>query len=932
MFVGRDREFAFLIDAVGAVGQRGAAVLVSGESGIGKTSLLERVRGHLEARGVRVAQVTAPEDAWQPPYATWESLFAQLGLDPLPLAAPEANGADAAEHRYRLHQHAIAALRILTGTTPAALILDDLQWLEATSRDLLLALIPQLRTLPLAIIGAWRTPLPSHDRGTAAAITTMLRDPAVQRLDLQGFTESDVSAVARALAWEAPAERLRAIRADTGGNPLFVTELVRFLRDAPVAGSSPAVPATITDVVQLRFSRLEEPTRQVLQLAAIFSSGFDYRLLREMSGLDDDTLLDAIDEAIAAAFLREDRSRPERYHFAHAIVRESLVTAWNPSRRARAHRRAAEAIERLYTGRLDEVAGDLALQYFASRSIEGAEPGIGYAMTAAERAAAAFNHAEAAAMLATARELALAEPVTLRAEIQWQLALALAESLQVDRAMDEARLAIRMVAEADAPREHLVHVCWRLGRALKDAGAPPSEWGWAQRQGLDACGACHDLHWARLMLLGDPVATVPNPVLYAARWLGFDREAVAIAGGSDNEEDVVQTIESFDARTPEETRALIARARAWTRPRATLRGLSAAANDLTYRHGEFRLALSIWNEVLALARRIGAVPWQANALNQMTLLHVTLGEFEAARDCSHRADVANRELGPANDGDALHMERDLALAHVLDGDWPHLAAYWLQFIRDPPRGFETQLAVPLYAAMAACAAAHARTGSTRAVEIIDALAGMAAEPGLQQANGVVAWAAEAVIRLNLADRAATFDTLAESLIAAGMGDYPQTSLHLSRARMLQLQGDPLAHTMFDQARETLAMQGQLPLLGIATLEQAIATPPGTERRAALLAEATAHFTRLGMTSWLEQAGKVTALRAEHEPLPAGITRREVEVLTLVAKGFPDRRIADELYVSERTVNAHVRNMLQKTGAGNRTELAAWAKNHRLVEG
>ena len=534
-------------------------------------------------------------------------------------------------------------------------------------------------------------------------------------------------------------------------------------------------------------------------------------------------------------------------------------------------------------------------------------------------------------MLTIASELATTESQAARANIEWRRALALTESLRIDDAVVAAERTIEMWRDTGASPVTVADACWQVAHALKAVGADEAIRNRLQRVGLRALGDRHDIHWARLRLLSDPIEPVPNDALFVARWVGYDAEAQRIARQSDHDEDVAQTIESFDPRNPYQTRNLIAHARAWHQPRATLRGLTAAANDLMYRHSEFRQAMGIWNEVLAIARRIGTIPWQANALNQITLLHVTLGEFDLAVVSKRLADEVNAELGPASDAEALLMERDFALTHYLDGDWPGQASYWLRFVGDPPHGLEAQLAVPLYAAMAAVAASRADGVEARTLRLVDALADIAAVPGIQQVNGVVAWAAEAVARLGASDRAATIDRLTADIIASGMRDYPQTSLALTRARMLTLLDDPLAQRLFDQARETLAAQGQVPLLGIACYEQAMAPTSSIARRKPLLRQAIALFETLGMTTWHERAMAATSAPSDDHPDLAGVTRRELEVLRLVAQGHSNRQVADELYISARTVHAHLRNMLHKTESANRTELASWARGKGILE-
>jgi DNA-binding CsgD family transcriptional regulator len=442
-------------------------------------------------------------------------------------------------------------------------------------------------------------------------------------------------------------------------------------------------------------------------------------------------------------------------------------------------------------------------------------------------------------------------------------------------------------------------------------------------------GDRRDLPWARLRLLGEPLATVPHSTLHVAKWEGFDPAARAIVLQRGTEEDQAQSFESFDVRTSAETRQLIARARGWRHARATLRGLTVAANDLTYRQGQFRPALGIWREMLDLAERVGAVGWQGNALNQITLLQIALGDFPAATATKHRADDVNGMLGEASDADALQMERDFALTCYLDGDWPGVARFWLEFAAEPPLGLEAQLAVPFYAVVAAVAAAHTRTGHDQARQLLDAAASVATIDGVLLANGIAGWGGEAVHLLGDRGRAATFEALARGLMEQGVGDYPQTSLALTRARMMALQGKAETRAWYDRAVVSLTESGQRPLAGIALLERALLPGTAATIRARDLDQAGEIFADLGMTTWRERV--IAAGVGPSEVDLGGLSKREIEVLGLVAQGYSDKRVADTLFISQRTVNAHMRNMLTKTDSANRTELASWAQRIGILE-
>jgi DNA-binding CsgD family transcriptional regulator len=146
-----------------------------------------------------------------------------------------------------------------------------------------------------------------------------------------------------------------------------------------------------------------------------------------------------------------------------------------------------------------------------------------------------------------------------------------------------------------------------------------------------------------------------------------------------------------------------------------------------------------------------------------------------------------------------------------------------------------------------------------------------------------------------------------------------------------------AREAFARARATLEGSGQRPLRAIVDYDegQALARPEVGEvgRAIPLLEVAREAFRSLGMDGWARRAQaalEALAVDAERAIYPVGLSEREAEVLRLIARGHADRQIADELFISPRTVNAHVRNLLTKTERANRTELSIWAVEHGLV--
>ena len=369
--------------------------------------------------------------------------------------------------------------------------------------------------------------------------------------------------------------------------------------------------------------RLSDETQRLLTHASVFTGGFDFAVLPALLERSEDVLLDAIDEALAAKMIEPASSGGERYDFVHAIVRHSLSETWNPSRRVRLHRRAAEALISAYSGREAEHAAELAVQYHRSASLPGAEAGTPFALAAADQAARSFARDRIVHFLRIARDLSGGSDASRRAQILCRLAIAEAEAVLGSEARETADEALAALDEADSSSAARADFLADLAKALKqNAYVDARVWRPLLERGLLLARAEKGRPWAKLMLLNEPVTPVSREIIRAGRWTGFDREAVEIARATGDEEDFARSFESFDPRTRSETDALVDKARSWSRPAAVMYGLTVAANDYQYRYGAFRDATALWEELIALGERYGAINWQAQATNQLTWLHI----------------------------------------------------------------------------------------------------------------------------------------------------------------------------------------------------------------------------------------------------------------------------------------------------------------------
>ena len=246
---------------------------------------------------------------------------------------------------------------------------------------------------------------------------------------------------------------VHALHGETEGNPFFIEEVVRHLREsdqelrADVSLTEAGVPDGVREVTGRRLRRLCPESRQALQVAAVIGREFDYDVLEAVAPLGDDALIAAMEEGVEARVLRE-AGRVGRYAFTHALVRATLYDGLSQLRRARLHGRVGEAISRLRSADLDPHLPQLAHHFAQAAPVEQPERAIDFALAAARRADRLLAWEEAAQHYRAAlraRELAGAHDDPVRGELL--LALGASE----DRAgMEEEARATFQAAAATA--------------------------------------------------------------------------------------------------------------------------------------------------------------------------------------------------------------------------------------------------------------------------------------------------------------------------------------------------------------------------------------------------------------------------------------------------------------------------------------------------
>ena len=228
-------------------------------------------------------------------------------VEDLPAPVPS----DPETERYRLFEAVSRTFAALCRETPVVLVLDDLHWAAKPTVLLLRHLVRRAGTMPLLAVGTFR------DTEGTGALELLADADASSRVALAGLDEPAVRELVGGPGVELDDGLARSIHAGTAGNPFFIGEVMRALTEdgGPRAGWSieaAGVPDGVRSVVRRRLSRLSEVTGRLLVVASVIGGHYHLDVLQSATGLDEDTVLVGMEEALAAGLVAEVRSEERR--------------------------------------------------------------------------------------------------------------------------------------------------------------------------------------------------------------------------------------------------------------------------------------------------------------------------------------------------------------------------------------------------------------------------------------------------------------------------------------------------------------------------------------------------------------------------------------------------------------------------------------------
>ena len=911
MFLGRETEserIAALIDATRD--RHGGSMLVLGDAGIGKSALLRHAVERAEGVPTLWAEGVESESALA--FAGLTSVLRPVfeHMERLPEPQAGALGSALALRTSRPVDRFAVALATLTllaaaaDEAPLLVILDDAHWLDAPSAEALMFAARRISHDAIAIIFAARR----DERRALAA-------PGIPTLELDGLDGDTCTQLLRSSVDAATSSRTGTRLANaSAGNPMVLLELGRSLSRAQLMQSEalpdplPLTPS-LEQIFGHRITNLPEPTRHALAVAAISESGELSEIAEALRTMD--LSFDAIGSAEAAGICRV---QSHRIVFSHPLLRSAAYQAVPAPWRRSAHRALAGALEsaparrawHLAAGTLEpdeDVAGALE-QAAADARVRGAPAAAAHALEAAaqrtpsstgrvQRLLAAgldFHRAgqpsDAARVLdealgMTTDPIGRADLHRLRARVSTlnaspvatrKLLLVEADTVEptdpIRAALMRLDAALLSLPAGDPPQ--VLHNGERAAAVLDQVGGPPAAYAaYAVAIGHLLCGQGR---------IGDPAALRAAESIDAEAAISQDvLEGAYVASG-------VAHFHLWHERHRDAlhlSRALVARAREAS-AMSVLPLALAALSAAEFRCGSWREAYAAASESLTVAEQIGQPNEICNSLARLAHIEAARGMTEARAHAVRAIELA----APLDLGSIITLAGstlgflDLSLGQTQDAI--------TQLRRTGTHSLNAGLRAPTVATWAAdLAEAYVRAGQhEQAREALNSLEEQARSTGGHLATGSVA---------RCQGLLASGDTFTASF---------EHALHAHRAF-----GDP-----FELARTHLCFGERL-------RRERRRTEARTHLR-----QAAETFDNLGAPLWLTRSNaELTATGLRARPRLGGadqqLTPQELQVAFLVAEGATNREAAAALFITPKTVEAHLGRVYRKLNVRSRTELA-----------
>ncbi|MDX1507650.1 MAG: LuxR C-terminal-related transcriptional regulator, partial [Woeseiaceae bacterium] len=818
------------------------------------------------------------------------------------------------------------------------ILFDNLQFADRSSLVLLEHFCLQLAGQPVTVIAAFRDSDLDRIHPLRRSLDVLSRSAGAVRVSLNGLSRGEVAELLQIqIGYRPPASFVDGVHERSDGNPLFVVEvgemLLRHNPDVSLtrAGFHFRVPDSLRDVIAGRLDELPKQTSALLGVAAVLGRDFDLAALADLAGQSEQATARALEPAEAASIVTP--TAANHYVFAHALYREVLYAEHSTIQRANLHRKAAELLEQRLLAGADDCLAKVAYHFFESAQAGTERKSIAYCRQAAEAASRQRAYGEAVALLDCALQVAAVSSTTNDREQFELLRQAGRAQYQAGELSDATSTVMKaaIFAYQHGWWDELAHTLFFFQLICQQSGYRHISSVPLHTEVLDNIDA------ANVELRAKTLASLAM----AYRTAGKPREAA----------------ETF--------REGVGLARSCNDPELLLECLTKGNWSVGRMPENVREGLEVSREALVLATELGHRDAMLDALVDIIFQLCDLGEIDEVENQLRRLrDIADKERQPHFKNIVRGFETATA---ILKGEWAEARRSAQEGLRRQPMQGVFGLRGRFGFQMFAIQKAQGLLGDVQDV----------AERIIAQGRGTRLWIPGQILlhcelgQLPQARRALQTlgdirqlprdDLYLTALIFLSeachvLGDVPRCrllyeSLLPYRELNATLPGTlmlgavagylaPLAFTIgqADEARQLFAEGIALnramharPALARVQIDFArILAASGVEsehaRARQLLADARRVAVELGLQPIIDRVDEVSGGSGFGE-----LSKRETQVLRVLASGASNVQIADQLNISNSTVATHIRHIFRKTGVSNRTEAADLARRNGLLD-
>lgn len=965
---------------------RPQVIVIGGESGVGKTRLVEEATAGLGS-GTRVLRSQCQVLGAELPYLPFAGLVRELlrSLEPdevepmLGSVAPELahfapelasitpstrriGGGGSRLRQLRLFEALLQLAERISDDRPTVIVLEDLHWIDPASLQLLAFLSQSIRRGRMALVVTVRTESLELGSSVLPFMAELERGSGVLRIELERLDREATRRQVAAILGDGRGADLAERMWELGdGNPLFTEELVA----AAVQGKDVGTPR-LRDLIGARISSLPRDAREVLRVAAVLGRSIDLRLLTAVSSHAHEAVVEAIERGIDTEVLVRTSERDASYRFRHELVRSVLAEQVGATEARAAHAACAEELET----RTDADPSELAYHWDAAGDGQAAlrwHTEAGHDSEARYAYATALRHYERVLQLLPASADGKAAEGATRRHILQRASTAAARAGLYDQAIELARSCLEIVEDddlAELMRSSLRWYLWEAGRpdeALDEARRAVDR---PYPEGDERWRANAMAHLAGLLLVHDEIEEArgtAQAALELAQAVGAAEEEVlangiiggclllegAVDAGIERIADALEAarrIEEEDARLPadqlDDRRYPVGVVLAATQ--------LAAAYEVADRPDEaVRIAEAGYLRAAeqGVARTYGATLRAASARSMyrsgrwaeaLDVIEAALGD--GASDSGRVSLLAISALIHAGRGEDAEAEEALRLAEAEADTAAAEVIHWLAVARAERSVWAGQ---PLEAVAFIAGAYEAGGEAARG-------AGLGLAVGLDASlPQLLTRAARAGADLALIERAegaapaasaTTIDRVRSAIERTrrrpGLASSWAPDLALAEAELARAEHGTGSGTVDDWRLATEAARGRpypeayarwrLATALLADRRRADEATVELQQALALAEELGAEPLRTAIRSLVDRAGIVRGSGDGERARPFGLTERELEVLGLLAAGLGNSAIAERLFISPKTASVHVSNIYGKLGVESRVAAATVA--------